>query len=264
MTDLATTPDAALDTISSEEAELAQLTRSKIDRKDLVLPMLKLAQGLTAEVSDGKAKSGQFVNSLTGEAFDGPLEFIVVDYVKGRFFSPKGGGTYVAFGTDVVPDNWPPEYAGQHFSDLDDAEEQYAERANRGDIEWGDGPPIRTTYNYVGIPVDDPELPVRVSMQRTSKGAARKLNTLIDTAPTPWARVFSLSAIQQQNDHGVFYVFDVSRGRRTTDDERAAAIELAKSINSAAVNVEFHDDEVEAAPAKPAAKAADPDALDID
>lgn len=264
-TDLQTTDNVAasdsLAELSADEVALAASVRGKIDRKDLVLPMLKLAQGLTAEVSEGKARAGQFVNSLTGEALDGPVDIVIVDYVKGRFFSPKNAGTFVAFDTDVVPDNWPPEFAGQHFSDLPEAEEQYAERANRGDIEWGSGPPIRTTYNYVGFPVDDPELPVRVSLQRTSRNAARKLNTLLDTSPTPWGRVFVLRSVEQQNENGKFYVFDVDRGRKATDDERSQAVQLLKSIRNAA-NVEYHDDEVEAAPVK-APVVEDPEALEV-
>lgn len=256
-----TSEPTELATINPEEAELAASVRGKIDRRDLILPMLKLAQGLTAEVQDGKATSGQFVNSLTGEAFDGPVELVIVDYIKGRFFSPKGAGTFVAFG-DVAPDNWPPEYAGQHFTDIPDAEEQYAARANRGDIEWGHGPPIRTTFNYIGFPVDDPELPVRVSLQRTSRDAARKLNTLLDTSPTPWGRVYELTSVRKDSDNGPFYVFDVSRGRKTTDDERAEAVKLVKQIRGAA-NVEYHDNEVSEPKAKPAPAPASPESPEL-
>lgn len=261
-TDLTTTDDATgIAELSAEEAELAASVRGKIDRRDLILPMLKLAQGLTAEVSEGKATAGQFVNSLTGEAVDGPVELVIVDYIKGRFFSPRDAGTYVAF-SDVVPDNWPPEYAGQHFADLDDAEERYAERANSGAIQWGSGPPIRTTFNYVGFPVDDPDLPVRVSLQRTSRDAARKLNTLLDTSPTPWGRVYELTAVRKESDNGSYYVFDVGRGRKTSEDERKIAVQLIKSIRGAA-NVTYHGDEETEAKPKADVPEADPEALSV-
>lgn len=241
-----------------DEQELVAAGVGTIDADDLVIPMLKLGQGLSREVSDGDARAGQFINSLTGEAKDGPVELVIVSYRKGRFFSPEGtSDAYISF-DDVAPDNWPAEYAGQHFADLPDAEEQYSASANSGAIEWGSGPPIRTTFNYVGFETAEPELPVRISLQRTSKPTALKLNTLLRAAPAPWTFTFELSAVGRDNAKGKFYATAVRRGRKATDAERERALGLARSMQEIAVK--YHGEEAEAPAAKP--KAA-PDAVAI-
>lgn len=256
-TSLATRPVPEL--TPAEELDLVQAGVGTIDADDLLVPMLKLGQGLSREVSEGDARAGQFINSLTGEAKDGPVELVLVSYKRGRFFSPEGSSeAHISF-DDVAPDNWPAEYAGQHFADLPDAEEQYSALANSGQIEWGSGPPIRTTYNYVGFETGDPDLPVRISLQRTSKQAAKKLNTLLRAAPQPWAFTFELSSVAKDNAKGKFYVVTVKRGRKTNEDEQARAVDLARSIQ--AVDVRYHGDDVEA---KPSAKVEQPaDALAV-
>lgn len=239
------------------EAELIADVRGEIDAEDLLLPMLKIGQGLSAEVSNGDARAGQFINSLTGEAKDGPVELVVVSYRKGRFFSPENSSeAYLAFGA-VAPDNWPAEYAGQHFADLPDAEEQYSARANSGDIEWGSGPPIRTTFNYIGFEVSDPTLPVRISLQRTARKAAQKLNTLIAASPAPWAFVYEVTTVARDNAKGKFYVPQVRRGRKASDDERGRAVELARTLQAA--EVKYHGD----AEPEREAPSQDPDALSV-
>src|SRR5687767_4311614 len=97
-----------------EEALVGQI-KSKFDRDDLILPQVRLAQGLSKAVQEGDAKAGEFVNTLTGENYGTGFGLVIVDYFKGRFYSPKGDDrSYVAIG-DVAPDSWPEEYRGKHF-----------------------------------------------------------------------------------------------------------------------------------------------------
>lgn len=245
------------DVVKRDEAALAEAGLSQIDANDLVLPMLQVTQQLSKAVTEGDAESGHFFNALTGEDHGSEIELVVVAYFKGRFYSNRDGQAFVATG-DVAPDNWPAEYAGQPFVDLPDAEENFRERVNAGEIAWEGGPPIRTTYNYVGFLPLEPEVPVRLSLQRTSTPAARKINTLLRFSRAPWDAAIALETeLRHDKQQRPFYVVKASRGRQTDSDERQAAVELAYHVQSA--QLQFAGDEAAEAKAVPKAK----DALDV-
>src|SRR5688500_8155174 len=116
-------PRAGSEVALADEAALAAAVLGDLDQQDLVLPMLQVAQQLSRVVEQGDAEAGEFVNSLTGENHGSRVELIIAGYFKGRFFAPKGSGeTYIAQG-DVAPGNWPEEFAGRRFDEIEEAEE---------------------------------------------------------------------------------------------------------------------------------------------
>lgn len=240
-----TTGGTDLAELEAQESALAAGIKSKIDRDDMILPQVRLSNALSQAVAEGDAKAGDFINTLTGENYGKSFSLVIVDYFKGRFFSPEDDDrTYVAIG-DVAPNNWPDEYAGKAFADLPDAEEQFKAAANdpENPQQWGDGPPIRTTYNYVGFVAaeDASEIPVRLSLQRTSVPTARKINTLIDVARTPWDKVFEVRAVEQSNaKNQKYFAADVKLGPATTPEQRSKAVQLATSLQKA--NIQLHGD----------------------
>lgn len=249
-----------LEPLSPEEQALIDSAKAEIDSDSLILPALKLTQSLTAEVQDGDVEKGHIINSLTGEDYGDNVEVVVSAYFKGFFYSDRETNqSFVAQG-DIAPDNWPEEYAGKAFADLPDGEEQWAAACNAKppEHEWGNGPPISTTHNFVGYVVTEegqPDLPVRISLMRTGKKAADKLKTLIWSARAPWDRTFILKSVSKVTNDRPYYVYDVSQGETTPADYRQAAVKLATSYQKAAAsgNVDLAGDEPEAKKAAPKA-----------
>ena len=207
----------------------------------LQTPILKVCQALTKEVKEGDAEPGEFLNTLTGESLGTKVEFIVAMAQRGRAASGKDGRYYVAIGTDVFPESWADlvgeEFVGTPFDEHPDAEEVYKARVNAGEIEWGKGPLISTTYNYTGLVLpedeeDEPQ-PVRISFLRSTKSAHDKLQTLkratLRNKPF-WEVVFSLETAEKTFGRNSAYIVNVKKSRPTTDAEKALAVEVALAV----------------------------------
>lgn len=221
--------------ISAEEQALIAANQAEVDASEFVIPILKLAQPLTDEVSAGKARPGEYVLPLTGQSFEGPVEVVISGKGKGRF-KPGGKGqrTLVAYDTATVPETWGDDpFVGQPFAEHPDAEEQYKAAVDRKERQWESGPPIQTTFNYTGYIVGE-DVPIRLSLRRTSAPTARKWNTLLDAVLNGrfWDKVFVLDSEQQKNDQGAFYVATVELGRAATAEEKQKAIKLAVALRN--------------------------------
>lgn len=242
--------------ISPEEQALIDASKSEIDSTKLLLPALKLTQSLTQEVQDGDVEKGHIINSLTGEDYGESVEVVISAYFPGFFYSDRETGkSYVAQG-DVAPDNWPEEYAGQAFADLPDGEEQWKAAVNAKEHDWGNGPPISTTHNFVGYVVTEDgavDLPVRISLMRTGKKAADKLKTLLWSARAFWDRTFVLKVVSKVSNDRPYYVYDVAQGSTTPAGLRQEAIKLATSYQKAKADgeIDLAGDEPDAPKAKP-------------
>lgn len=231
--------------LADEEAALVAANQAEVTPGDFLVPILKLAQPLTDEVTDGLAKPGEYILGLTGQTFQGPFEFIVAGKGKGRFRPGRNGArTLVAYDSKLVP--WKDDpFFGQPFSEHPDAEEQFKLRVDAGDIEWGSGPPIQTTFNYTGYIIGS-EVPVRISWRRTSAPAARKWDTLLDAVLRGryWDKVFTVSSEQQKNEKGAYYIGTVNLGRAAVASEKQQAIHLAKALRDQRVTTVGESDDV--------------------
>jgi len=219
---------------AEQEAALAKRVKGQVDRSKLQLPAIKVVNGLSKEASEG-VPQGTLVNSLTGEQYGESVEVVISDFYYGRFYAPKGGGkAYTARG-EVVPDNWPEEYAGQRFTELDDAEEQWKLAVNNNEHPWGSGPPIQTTINFVVTLAEAPGYPLRLSMKSSDTPTANKVLQMIDMAPTPWAYVYTISSDGRQtpNGSGTYYGFKAEQGGTASDEQRQAAVKIALAFQSA-------------------------------
>jgi hypothetical protein len=236
-TELTETPDAKA--LAERDAELAAGAVAGIDKQDLVLPAIKPTQSLTREVVDGEVEAGVWFNTVTGEDYGKELEFVIVGYAKGRFYvhnrNEDGERTYVASG-DTAPDSWPEEYAGRKFVDIEDAEEVWKKRANDpdDDHEFGKGPPITTTHNYVGFVLSEPGLPARLGLSRTSAPAAKKINTILRFGNrSPWASAIKLSLELREVRNKPFYVAKATQGSQSPPEVIEAAQKLAYEVQQA-------------------------------
>lgn len=213
------------------------------------LPVVKLCQQLSKEVESGNAKSGEYVNTLTGRNY-GETFSLVVAYptIKGRFFGPKGeSDSYAALG-DVAPNSWPEQYRGLRFEDIPDAEEIY--RVEHAD-DWGDGPPISTTLNFIGFSPDEPTIPVRLSLMRTSAPAGRKIDNILRWAfKSPWSNVVELSSVRKTNaEDKPYYVVNAVQGRETTPEEQGQAVKLFQIVQDNVQGLQLVGDGADPKPA---------------
>jgi hypothetical protein len=245
-TEVGEAPSQAL--TPQEEEALAQRIRGKVDTSTLKVPLVKLAQALTGEVVAKRATAGEYINAVTGASYGPEFEFILADTGLGAFARIDGEG-YTAQGV-VVPDNWPAQYAGQVFAEIEDFEPNFRAAVNAGKREWGKGPPISQTHNYLGyvITEDFDELaganrllPVRVSLMRKNARAAETINTLLVTWPTPWAYVLKFGVTLDTEGEGPYYVATVTEGEPASTPAKTAAVNLANQLQS--VQAEFVGDD---------------------
>lgn len=230
--------DATRAVMEAQEAEFSP--------GDLHVPILKIGQALTKEVSNGSAVAGEFINTLTGEGVGNKVGLIVAFYSKGRAGSEGPGERYyTSQNVDIIPPHWGDwlgeQWVGQRFDEHPDAEEMYKERVNRKEIEWGKGPKISTTHNYTGYAIvpalEDAEeefeyMPVRLSLKRTDMEAVRRINSMFQMKlrnQPKWARVLDLTTVEKTGK-GRYFGVDVKLGRVTTDEEREDALELATAV----------------------------------
>jgi len=234
-TELAAQPGADLANV--DEAALAANAIGQIEDADLVLPVITVTQQMSRAVTDGDVESGHFYNAVSGEDYGDELQFIIVAYAKGRFYvhnrDEEDERTYVASGP-VAPDTWPEEYAGKLFADIPDAEEQWKVRSNAGEIEWGRGPTIVTTHNYVGFVKGETGIPARIGLSRTSAPAAKKINTILRFGGSaPWASAVKLTLDRREVRQKPFFVVKATQGEQSAPEEIEAAKILAVQIQQA-------------------------------
>lgn len=270
-TDLATTQDLTPEQLEAREAELVQGATAGLDQSEVTLPLVKLMQASSKDVKAEKATAGHFVNSLTGRDYGESAELIITFATKGRLYADKKTGqTHVTF-AETAPANWPDKYAGQRFDELGDAEEEWRRKANEDDGDWGSGPPVQTTRNFVGYIPDEGEpgrrIPVRLSLKATSTPAALRIQSIIEwSLKAPWHNVIELSATRESNAADQeYYVVHAAQGRATTTEERIEAVNLAGIIQANAENLRLTGDVDEAAEATAVKReaAAKSDGLDV-
>jgi hypothetical protein len=235
-TDLTTQNSAEVDALLAQQD-------AEFDSDTFTVPIMKVGQALTKEVQDGEAEPGDFINTLTGEAYGSKIGLIISYYNKGRFVADGNGNARSAF-TDTIPESWADfvgaENVGVRFDEYSEAEERFKQDVNDGIRDWGHGPKVSTTHNFTGFAVvpgaegeDDALEPVRLSLKRGDMDAVRKIITIkkaiLRNAPF-WDVVFDLSTERKPWAKGSSYVVKVKNGRATAPVEKTQAAELAVAL----------------------------------
>lgn len=256
-----TTKPGELAPVSDEAQAAIDAMKGEIDSSSLQLPAIKLTAELTREVKDGLVDEGHFFNTITGEDYGTEVKFLVAAFYKGRFFSDDDGRGYPASAL-VAPDWWPEEYAGQAFVDIPDAEEQWKRAVNEKKQEWGKGPPIQTTYNFVGYVNDDLSLPARLTLKSANTPTARKMQTVLATGRAFWDRVFTLKAVPASQGRYSFFRAEATLSGVPSSEAQQAAANLAVEFRNRGIAEESAPEEAESKPRGRARKR--DDALDVD
>jgi hypothetical protein len=234
--------ETGTDVVAISEAERALIaqTKSEVDQSDLIVPHLKLVQGTTKGVPDG-VHAGMYLNALTGEGYDAPVEFIVSALKKGRFGTDDEDNIIASGFGHISPEGIP-------WVDHPLAEEQWKAAVNRGEKEWGEGPPISTTYNFFGY-VAGSNVPVRLSLMRSASKPAKKWMTMLQFLPAFWDCKFVLGSTVVESGRNKFYLPTIEQGPKTSADERQAAVTFAQAIMSDAYTAPEDAAPTEARPA---------------
>lgn len=226
-----------------------------IDADDLRLPQIRLTQALSKVVMNSAAKMGEFRdnvdNALLGDATK-PLELIVFDLVKVRRVEELQPGQKKATYLRTEPWNVSFKGDGRGYVDAFGKQTIYTK--------------IFNYYTLIPGPGIIAEIPRVFSLSKMAAKSAEKMNVFFQRLSRvgldSWAHVLVIKPEKQENEKGTFFVPDISLGRETTADERAAAEHWYELCRTSAVTV-AEDDEDDVAPAPAAhgrASAGDPGA----
>lgn len=215
MTDVTTTQEHALANVDDLAAWGEE---PQVDSKDIVLPRVYLMQAISQLVEEEKAKSGQFVNSLTEELLgDSEVPFVFTPFkIEKLWFVYKVVGGQNEFVTiePVTAAN-----INRPQSELVDGEEmnyQYALRA------------------YVLVEGDD--LPMVVTFKSTSLRAGKQLFTEMFVknkmaGKNPASRQMELTSRKEKNDKGTYYVMSLKAGEDSDVETQKNALMWVKTLS---------------------------------
>jgi hypothetical protein len=176
--------------------------------EDIAIAFMKVAQALTPEVDDGLAKSGDFINTVSGEVISGSEGFV---------FQP-------CF-TQALFVEWEPRSAGgamvgkyePHDPAVQDAIERNA-GSDFGKLTIGDNELIKTQYVYGNILDNEdgimPEGYVILSFSQTKLKVYKRWLTAMYTIrmhpkPPLHAHRALITTQKETNDFGSFYNFKI-------------------------------------------------------
>ena len=202
-----------------------------IDRDDLALPFLKILGQLSPEVNkrDGKyikgAEPGMIFNSVTGELFDGEKGIQVVpchyklEYIEWQDRG-EGSGAPVAIhpsSSDILTKT--------------KRDASYKDRLPNGNyIE-------KTASHFVIVNSETPSTAL-IAMKSTQLKISRKWNSMVASirmkgknglfTPASYSHIYQLKTVQQSNDKGTWYGWEVSKVGAVQD---ASLYEQAKGFS---------------------------------
>jgi hypothetical protein len=232
---------------AEDQALEAFKTAADTGSDDLVIPMLKIGQSNSAEVVNGDAQIGDFINSLTGDTYGTLVEFIVSSFEKGRFRANENNEV-------VCTGREPDGKCGCHgvlYEECEDSEEQYSAAVNRGEKEWGKGPPCATTWNFTGF-IPGVEMPLRLSLKKTDVPQAKKLLTILKMgARAPWDLVFQIETRAKEKGTYKWQGVSIKQSRKSEPEEAQKAVTLAVLLQQREAHVvESVDPDASERPAK--------------
>jgi len=198
-----------------------------LSSQDIVIPKVLAMQGLSALVTEGKAKFGDLVSSLDktviGHVEDKPLEFIPFYLHKTWIISKKVGNKFIFDRIeDVTPAN-----ENKKWSEILDGAEYKNEKS----------------LNFYSILPSDPSLPYIVQFKGTSSRAGRELATQMyvknkASALTPAGKVMKLKGAKVSNDNGTYVVLGTEVSRTSKKEEVGTCLKWYATIKKGATKAD--------------------------
>jgi hypothetical protein len=228
--------------VPAEDTRLV-LGQTQLRPEDWVPPRVKIAQQMSKEVADEKAKPGDFYNTLTGEDYGPSLRIQPILAFMQRVFLVREGPKRDHADEVLVADGLMELTEGdglkcRSFDMIQGQGEPGILCAACPLSHWTQSdkkknvPPICTeTYN-VAAANELGEL-VILSFSRSSAKVGKRFFSTIRMmgAVKPWTRFFDLATHQERNDLGNFYVPDFKPNpERPTSDLIAQAVFWAEQL----------------------------------
>ncbi len=242
MNQVATKKEGALATFDMEAD--ANKGAQNISQEDLALPFLKILGQLSPEVNkrDGKyvegAEPGKIINTVTNELYDS-IEVIPCHY-KRQYIEWQDRGT--SSGAPVAIHEADSDIVSQTTRGKD-----YKDRLPNGNY-------LDNTANHFVLVVGKNPETALISMKSTQLKVSRKWNSMMMglkmqgkngmfTPPT-YSHIYKLKTVQQSNDKGTWFGWDVSRVGPIED---AGIYKIAKdfgaNVSKGEVNVKHGEQE---------------------
>lgn len=204
--------------------------------QDIVIPKVLVMQGLSKFVTEGVAKFGDFVDSLTKEVLgdsEKGLEFIPFFMEKTWLVSKKVGDRYM----------------------FDRIESCNASNENRKWEEVIGQEMFRNEkcFNFYSILPSDPSIPVIIQFKSTSSKAGKELATQMyiknkASGLTPAGKVMKLAGNRISNDKGTYVVLSTASLRDSTQEEVGGCLDWFKTIKSGGTKTDNSDVSESSAP----------------
>ena len=195
-----------------------------LDATDFIPPRVKVVQAMSQEAVDGKAKVGEFFNTLTGENYGSVLRFIPLTTFKNRVLIVRpekrdeinevltGAGLPASVEGDGLQCRSLDMVQGTGTPGMDCAVCPLAE--------WR-GPKIpplcSESYNITAMN-ELGDLIILSFSKSAAKTGKKLISTMRMRREKPWTSVFELSTRTEKNDRGSFAVPDFRQTADRTDD----------------------------------------------
>lgn len=202
-----------------------------VSSADVVIPKILAMQGLSKMVTEGVAKFGDLVDSLSGEVLgntDKPVQVIPFHLHKIWITSFKAKGKN--------------KFEFQSIEDVTPANENKSWEVNtaEGTIK------NEKCFNFYCLRPDDMSLPYIVGFKSTSLKAGKQLATQMyvknrSAGKVPPAKVINLGGIKRSNDDGTFVVLDVNVARDSSNEEIMECLNWFKTVQSGGTKTDNSD-----------------------
>lgn len=200
-----------------------------ISGQDIVIPKILAMQGLSNYVTEGVARFGDFVDSLSGEvlgSIDKPIEFIPFFLEKMWIVSKKEGARFI----------------------FDRYEPVTVANENKPWNEVVGGVEIKNEkcYNFYCILPSDPNLPYVLAFKSTSAKAGRELATQMyvknrAAGKVPPAKVMKLFGSKGEKEGNKYVVMKSAVVRDSTQEEVANCLTWFKTIQEGGASTDNSD-----------------------
>lgn len=200
-----------------------------VSSNDVVIPKILAMQGLSKLVTEGVAKFGDLVDSLSGEvlgSIDKPVEIIPFHLHKTWIVSKWNGK----------------KFEFDHMEDVTPANENKRWEEEVGGVKYKN----EKCFNFYCLRPDDMSLPYIVGFKSTSLKTGKQLATQMyvknrSAGKVPPAKVIKLGGIKRSNDDGTFVVLDASVSRDSSMDEIQECLNWYKTVQSGATKTDNSD-----------------------
>lgn len=200
-----------------------------ISGQDVVIPKILAMQGLSNFVTEGQARFGDFVDSVSGEvlgSIDKPIEFIPFLLEKTWIISVKKGDKFI----------------------FDRYEPVTVANENKPWTEVVGGVEIKNEkcYQYYCLLPHDTSLPYVIAFKSTSAKAGRELATQMyvknkAVGKVPPAKIMKLSGTKDEKDGNKFIVMKATVAGDSTPEQIQECLTWYNTIKTSGGNVDQSD-----------------------